>query len=102
MRSLVAEVLAGRGNVREVFSTPEFNDTLEHRLGNIQQGLDTLSDEERVQLFDANRETTPPERLAAMRDAYDPEPETTAEPDTPSEEDEDAFFENFSVFDNPR
>lgn len=98
--NLVADVLSGRRNVREVFRTEEFEDVLGRRFDNVQRALDRLSDDEREQLFDEARERTPQDRLDALRDSYDPNPGAPLERvKPPSEEDEDEFFENFSVFD---
>jgi len=82
VRSLVAGVLAGRRNVREVFQAREFNEVGLRRLANIEEGIARLNDEQRAELFNPNRPHTPTGKLAAMRDAALP-PEQPPTPPTP-------------------
>ena len=68
VRSLVAGVLAGRRNVREVFATREFNEVGLRHVASIERGIAQLTDEQRAELFNPNRPRTPEDKLAAMRD----------------------------------
>ena len=71
IRQMVASVLAGHRNIRDVLQTSEFNQTGMRHLENIERGLSRLTDEQHAELFDPSRPRTPNEKLAAMRDAYD-------------------------------
>jgi hypothetical protein len=86
LRRQVADVLAGRRNVREVLRTPEFNNAAAAALGNIEDGLAQLTDEQRAQVWDRTRPRTQESNLDAMRDAYDPggslAPEPPLEPES--------------------
>jgi hypothetical protein len=70
MHRLVSEVLAGRRNVREVLRSKEFNDVGSKRLARVEQGIAQLTDEQRAELFDPDRERTPAEALDALRDRH--------------------------------
>jgi hypothetical protein len=86
IRKLVSNVLAGRRNVREVFRTPEFLATAGTHLGNVEQGLAQLTDEERAHVFDQTRPRTPQSTLDTMRDAEDPGGPLTREGGDPDNE----------------
>jgi hypothetical protein len=70
MRRLVSEVLAGRRSVREVLRSKEFNDAGVKRLANAEKGIERLTDEQRAELFDPDRERTPADVLDTLRDRY--------------------------------
>jgi hypothetical protein len=82
VRRLVSEVLAGRRNVREVFRTPEFEQLVARRVGNIETGLNELTDEERAEVWNQDRPGTSAETLESLRAPYDPpaEPANAAKP----------------------
>jgi len=67
LRKLVADVLAGRRNVRQVLQSEKFNEIGEQRLANLKEGLARLTDEQRATVFDPNRTPTPDSVLDAMR-----------------------------------
>jgi hypothetical protein len=73
LRGLVSEVLAGRRDVRDVFRTKEFTETLRTRLDRIEAGIAQLTDEERAAVFDHTRAPTPQATLDALRDGIAPE-----------------------------
>jgi hypothetical protein len=95
MRTLVADVLAGRRNVRDVLRAKEFNDTGLRHVANIEKGLARLSEEQRADLFGPNRPGTPDEKLTELRDSYDvaavaPDvPQPTGQPAPIDNEDDD-------------
>jgi hypothetical protein len=78
IQRLVNDVLSGRRNVREVFRTQEFTDTLSANLSKIETGLDALTDEERAAVWDRDRDQTPQTALNALRDGHEP---VTTQPD---------------------
>jgi hypothetical protein len=80
LRALISEVLAGRRDVREVFRTKEFTDSLRTRLDRIEAGIAQLTDEERATVFDRTRAPTPQATLDALRDGT-----PTDEPDRSDE-----------------
>ena len=71
MRPLVADVLAGRRNVRDVLRAKEFNDTGLRHVANLEKGLARLREEQRAELFSPNRPGTSDEKLTELRDMYD-------------------------------
>ncbi|HWC83419.1 MAG TPA: hypothetical protein VG756_25975, partial [Pseudonocardiaceae bacterium] len=68
VRRLVAEVLAGRRNVREVFASREFNEVGLRHVANVERGLAQLTEEQRAELFNPDRPPTPEDKLDALRD----------------------------------
>lgn len=70
IRKMVAEVLAGKRDVREIFRTPEFTAVLGRRLGNLEAGIAALSEKDRAMVFDQTRPRTPAKTLDALRDAH--------------------------------
>jgi hypothetical protein len=72
LRKLVSNVLAGRRNVREIFRAPEFIEAAGTHLDRIEQGLSSLTDEERARVWDQTRARTDPATLTRMRYAHDP------------------------------
>jgi hypothetical protein len=66
IRRLVSDVLAGRRSVREVLQTKEFTEAAEANFAKVEQGLDQLTDEERAEVFDQSRPSTPSWKLDAM------------------------------------
>lgn len=58
-------------DVREVFRTQQFEETLANRLGNIETGLARLTDEQRAQVFDQDRPRTPEATLESLHAKYD-------------------------------
>ena len=50
IRQMVASVLAGHRNIRDVLQTSEFNQTGMRHLENIERGLSRLTDEQRAEL----------------------------------------------------
>jgi hypothetical protein len=94
IRTLVADVLAGRRNVRDVLRAKEFNDTGLRHVANIEKSLARLSGEQRADLFSPNRPRTPDETLTELRDTYDaaavlPDvPEPTGQPAPIDDEDD--------------
>ncbi|MDT7727573.1 MAG: hypothetical protein QOI21_4149 [Actinomycetota bacterium] len=86
IQRLVSDVLSGRRNVREVFRTKEFTESLSANLGKIETGLDALTDEERAAVWDRDRAETPQAALNALRDGHEPAT-TQPEPEPDFEDD---------------
>jgi hypothetical protein len=95
IRAMVSDVLAGRGDVRDVFRTPEFNECAARGLNRIEAGIDQLTDEQRAEVFDINRPRTQDEKIAAMRDAHDIAPPATARS---ASDDDDEDFSQRSIY----
>ncbi len=98
MHRLVSQVLSGRRSVREVLRSKEFNDVGGKRFANVEKGIAQLTDEQRTELFDPDRQRTPAEVLDALRDRY-AHPESPAQDGpsrTPAEQQDD--FSQSSIY----
>lgn len=97
VRKLVSEVLAGRRDVREVFASKEFRQTVSTNIARIEAGIEALTDEERARVLDPDRPRTPAAKIDSMVDPAvagppPPEPTPAADGDDSSNEERETFM----------
>lgn len=93
VRKLVSEVLKGRRNYREVFRTKEFDELAGGRLANLEEGLAQLTDEERAEVWNLDREPTSDDVLTSLMDGSTPEAtEQPSDPGASSAQDDEEDF----------